>query len=44
MLSMTRLMNKKESARIVAAAGFILKLENMKAIPSTTLAFTAIKR
>ena len=38
MFSMTMLTNKNESAKIVAAAGFMLKHENMKATDIITLA------
>src|ERR1039458_7384430 len=41
---MTMLTNRNESARIVAAAGFMLKHENMNATDTITLAFTARNR
>src|ERR1035437_8651140 len=42
MPSITRLANSNDSARIVAAAGFMLKHENMNAMPSTTLALSVM--
>src|SRR6267378_614898 len=42
-ISMTRLKITNESARMVAAAGFILKQENMKARLTTVHAFSAMK-
>ena len=41
---MTRLRNKNERARIVAAAGFILKQENMNAMPRITVALVAVNK
>src|SRR5258708_3552785 len=41
MFSITRLRNRKESDRMVAAAGFMLKQENMKASPRMMLALKA---
>src|SRR3954464_513716 len=41
---MTNETKSSESERIVAAAGFILKQENIKAIPRTTLALIASDR
>ena len=38
---MTTLTKRNESARMVAAAGFMLKQENMNATETITLAFTA---
>ncbi len=41
---MTMFMNRNESARIVAAAGFMLKHENMNATDSIVTAFTTMNR
>ena len=44
MLSITRFTKRKDRAKIVAAAGFILKDENINASPRITLAFTAMNK
>ena len=44
MLSNTRFRNRKDKDKMVAAAGFMLKQENMKAKPRITLALIVRNR